>query len=214
MEKQLQEMSFKSDLIGLSEHIETIAIITAENPKGKALSKEENNEKCEQFESILKAGKFVYRKVIGQYNSKEHSYVISNIALSEIKNLAAQFEQESFIFGSVDKLKKLDKTNRSCLMNFDYWSIKDISKKIEASSYIKEDTIDRVVYTDKALDFFTRRKNFKFNLPFSIFESMSSEYSSFNINEEIMQKIKTDLNNNMSGRHLWENRARNYKKGN
>lgn len=207
-------MSFKLDLIGLSKHIETIAIITAENPRGKALSKEENNEKCEQFESILKAGKFVYRKVIGQYNSKEHSYFISNIALSEIKNLAAQFEQESFIFGSVDKLKKLDKTNRSCLMNFEYWSVKDILKKIEASSYIKEDTIDRVVYTDKALDFFTRRKNFKFNLPFSIFESMSSEYSSFNINEETMQKIKTDLSNNMSGRHLWENRARNYKKVN
>lgn len=99
-------------------------------------------------------------------------------------------------------------------MNFEYWSVKDILKKIEASSYIKEDTIDRVVYTDKALDFFTRRKNFKFNLPFNIFESMSSEYSSFNINEETMQKIKTDLNNNMSGRHLWENRARNYKKVN
>lgn len=90
-------MSFKSDLIGLSEHIETLAIITAENPRGKALSKEENNEKCEQFESILKAGRFVFRKVVGQYNSKEHNYVISNIALSEIKNLAAQFVQESFI---------------------------------------------------------------------------------------------------------------------
>ena len=105
MKTILNEMSFKSDLIGLTDTIETIAIITAENPLGSQLSKEENNKLTNTLEQLLKEGKYVYRKVIGQYNSKEHSYVISNIALSEIKNIAASFKQESFIFGSINKTK-------------------------------------------------------------------------------------------------------------
>ena len=210
MKAELKEMSFKSDLIGLTTSIETIAIVTASNPKGIALSKLENNKRNAELESLLKAGKYVYRKVIGQYNTIEHSYVISNIALSEIKNIAAKYEQESFIFGIVDNKLKKDKSNRKCIMEFGYWQA-DVNKKIDADSYTKLDDVDRVVYTDKAVDFFTRHKNFKFNLPFSIFESIDNEYKSFNISSDVMEAIKNDLHKDMSGKHLWMNRAKNYK---
>ena len=154
--------------------------------------------------------------MIGQYGSKEHSYAISNIALSELKQFASNYEQESFIFGLIDKTKKADAKNRSCIMTFEYWELNDefknSNKNITTASYIKKDEIDRIVYTDKAIDFFTRRKNFKFNLPFSIFESMSNQYKSFNISSDIMETIKQDLhNNNMSGKHYWANRAKYYK---
>ena len=130
MKAELKEMSFKSDLIGLTASIETIAIVTTSNPKGIALSKLENNKRNAELESLLKAGKYVYRKVIGQYNTIEHSYVISNIALSEIKNIAAKYEQESFIFGIVDNKLKKDKSSRQAVAfynspSYQYWSNDD-----------------------------------------------------------------------------------------
>lgn len=134
--------------------------ITAENPLGSELSKEENNKLTNVLEQLLKEGKYVYRKVIGQYNSKEHNYVISNIALSKIKNIATPFKQESFIFGSINKTKKHDTSNRSCIMQFEYWQIKSNVKHITADAYEKLDDIDRIIYTDKAIDFFYTTEKF------------------------------------------------------
>ena len=162
MKAELKEMSFKSDLIGLTASIETIAIVTTSNPKGTALSKSENNKRNAELESLLKAGKYVYRKVIGQYNTIEHSYVISNIALSEIKNIASKYEQESFIFGIVDNKLKKDKTNRKCIMAFGYWQA-DVNKKIDANSYTKLDDVDRVQAAGELMDTAMRNVAYKMN---------------------------------------------------
>ena len=62
-----------------------------------------------------------YRKVKGQYGSKENSYMIIGISLEEAKELAAKYCQESFIFANVKKTK--GDGNRRSNMRYQFWQL-------------------------------------------------------------------------------------------
>ena len=173
---KLNEMSFKSDLYGTSDHVNTITIITPENPRAIAATPQQNNAYKADFERELNKKdrtKVTYRKVIGQYGSRENSYLITNLSLDEVKNLAALFQQQSFIFGVADETKRADVANRGSVMTFEFWqtSIQDLTPDavITPDAYYKADEVDRLVYDADASDFFTKKRNFKFNLPFPMF---------------------------------------------
>lgn len=112
----------KKTVYNANKRIKTFAIITAENPinydrcndetlpSTVALSRQENNERMQSLKDTLKAGRlnyddsvdkwFNYSKVIGNYGgSKEHSLIVYNITLNEVKDLCKAYNQESFIYG-------------------------------------------------------------------------------------------------------------------
>lgn len=93
---------FKQELYGTRPHVRTVTILTGNNPYANPCPAWLNNENNAQLESLLKRGGFVYRKAIGKYGSLEHSLVIVDLDFDYARDLAAQFRQESFIFGERD----------------------------------------------------------------------------------------------------------------
>ena len=170
--------SLKKDLFGASKFTKKFAIMTPENPMTFEFDEESNKKLRKQCEAILKLGKYVYRKVKGQYMSAENSYVISNITLNGAMQLAGRFAQQSFIFGNVEDGKMVYKFYA---LKHDFkpkktFEFRDAKVKfykfpiIDKTGYICVDTKNTLNYVPDDEDFFTRHHEFKFNIPF---ETMS-----------------------------------------
>jgi hypothetical protein len=81
--------------------IKTIAILTAENPKGVEASKEYNKAANEKLKSVLRTGRFGYRPVDGSYGTEENSFIINNISLDDAINIGEKFKQDTIVFGEI-----------------------------------------------------------------------------------------------------------------
>lgn len=180
---------FKGDLIGHSKHIRTFAILTAENPFATSLPRSANMERNDDLERGLKAGNYVFRKVIGQYGGKEHSYSVYNIPVDEAKRYAADFNQESFVFAARDGIER-GPSYRGNRMEYQFWQYDDAAYREAKDEYRRMNErlsgerdeafrrypkfdwrLYRLVDTQRRFvkggkDFYTRRGDFTFNIPF------------------------------------------------
>lgn len=111
----------KSALVGKNPNVESLTIITSENPLGQKYSRKDNKERLNDFKAQLKAGGHPYKNVIGKYGNKEHSFVIFNLSRDAAENYARVYEQESFIFG----IKKDDG------MVYEYWVTKMVAQLMD-----------------------------------------------------------------------------------
>lgn len=186
---------FKSDLIGISKHIRTFAILTAENPFAQRLSRSANQERNGELEKSLKEMNFVFRKVGGFYGTedgggnKERSYCVYNISLSAAKHLAAKFNQQSFVFGEVSKAE-FGGEYRGNRMTYSFYAYRQSEydrafdwfkaendgiedeafrtyPKFDGSNYVKVDEKSRFE-TDRS-DVYSRKNEFRFTIPFDFF---------------------------------------------
>jgi hypothetical protein len=160
--KENPQSRLKKTLSGVESGVRSFAILTAENPMGEKLSNRENNIRREQLKSILRNGLYQFIQVKGQYGSLENPVVILNINKEEALGIGDDFVQESIIFAR----------NYFDSIEFQYWG-----RKSEYHTLELLDTADYYVMKDDAEDFYTRRKGWKFNVPFSIFESINEIYS-------------------------------------
>lgn len=224
---------FKDELLGVASHIETVCIMTAENPMGRAVSNEENNKLMNKLYQVLKDGNHVFRKVKGKFASNiENSVMICNISLDEAKSLAAKFSQESFIHAFKKCSSTIDDKYRGCRMMFSYYAVKDnykSSKKqtivdvhgvshqenvIVPSAYEIKSSGDELDHTvDNREDDYTIYKNFRFIITFKIFK-----YYLQQMNNELIRKAKqlgesryfeiinSLVENGRSGRWYYEHR--------
>lgn len=119
--KDIKVGSHKSDLYGTKNYATTLAIMTANNPLKTSLGAYDNNMLNSELEADIENKDCRYRKVKGQYGSKENSYMIIGISLEEAKELAAKYCQESFIFANVKKTKGDD--NRRSNMRYQFWQL-------------------------------------------------------------------------------------------
>ena len=119
--KDIKVGSHKSDLYGTKNYATTLAIMTANNPLKTSLGAYDNNMLNSKLEADIENKGCRYRKVKGQYGSKENSYMIIGISLEEAKELAAKYCQESFIFANVKKTKGAD--NRRSNMRYQFWQL-------------------------------------------------------------------------------------------
>ena len=89
--------------------IHSVGIMTPENPKGKELSKKENDALLRQFEDKLKSMPIPigYRRIRGKFENEERSFIIPNIARDEILQFGRDFEQEAVIWGSMQDGKMI-----------------------------------------------------------------------------------------------------------
>lgn len=146
-------------------YVRTMAILTSENPMGKAYperlkSKEDesghtmefNRGRRDDLEMRLSTGNYPYFKVKGQYGSKEKSYIIYNIPLSDTLYLGKYYNQESVIFIQIE-----DDGN----VSYEYWEQNgdgNFSMAHKRTEYIDMNDAD---------DFFTKiSRKFKFQIPF------------------------------------------------
>lgn len=147
----------KSALVGKNPNVESLTIITSENPLGQKYSRKDNKERLSDFKAQLKAGGHPYKNVIGKYGNKEHSFVIFNLSRDAAENYARVYEQESFIFG----IKKDDG------MVYEYWVTKD-----GGTTYGLAKTTDFVRNEAQLEDYFSRLHSYKFNVGFDFSESL------------------------------------------
>lgn len=168
--------------------IKTFAIFTAENPDAKELSNKDNTFLNKGLKSDLKdlmtnalnRGRFHYYKVKGKYGAKENSFLVYNLSVSDAKDLCEKFKQESFVFG----------LNKEGELVFQFW--RNASKgngynyiKVDEKSVFEDSTNEEDNYTQISRDF-------KFTIPFSIFESTSKSVEEF-YNSHAKEYLKHSL---------------------
>lgn len=147
----------KSALVGKNPNVESLTIITSENPLGQRFSRKDNKQRLNDFKAQLKAGGHPYKNVIGKYGNKEHSFIIFNLSRDAAENYARVYEQESFIFG----IKNKDG------MIYEYWVTKD-----GGTTYGLAKTTDFVRNEEQLEDYFSRLHSYKFNVGFDFSESL------------------------------------------
>ena len=132
--------------------IDSIGIMTAENPHGKQASKEYNQEAMAKLKSKLRSMGYGFHRIKGRYGVDENSLFIPNINQEELIGLGREFEQDSVSFGQ----KYLDDDGYHIEWNY-----------IEEGDVLQTRNIS---YSTSNIqnkeDFFSAIKNRKFIIPF------------------------------------------------
>ena len=103
LEDNLQESGFSKILNTLSggeKSINTVGILTSENPMGKKIPDSENRILRKKLENDLRAMGYGFRKLVGKYGSIENSYFVPNMTKSDVVALGKKYNQDSIIFGN------------------------------------------------------------------------------------------------------------------
>lgn len=193
----------KHILTGIHEYAKTFGIMTAENPMGLKISSSENKKRNTDLWDYLKYGRYQFVKIKGKYGNIENPVIIINIPLKELLYLGDKYNQESIIYGTINDYRKV---------TFDYWE-----RNSENSPMIKKDSIDRIDVLSDPKDFYSRIKNWKFTIPFPIFqESLLNWYEDkiqiLNENEKenikvFINKIIEPSNKEYTGHHYYSLRG-------
>lgn len=179
----------KHVLNGIHNFAKTFGIITAENPMGIKLLPKENKDRNKELFEHLKHGRYQFVKIKGKYGNVENPVLIINIPLIELKELADIYKQESVIYGEILGYKKV---------NFEYWG-----RISETTPLKKLDSVDYIKSINSAKDFYSSIKNWKFTIPFPIFQeaievwyiekiSLLSEDKKETIKEYIQKIVEND----------------------
>ena len=153
--------------------IKTFAIFTGENPNRIPSTPAENREYNKQVEKRLKGStiedaihaiRYSYKKVKGKYGNNEHSYLVMNIALSDVKNIAEDACQESFIFGMNDDGKLI----------FQFWRYRG-----SGNWELVDETSEFTERPEAQKDFTQISRKYKFNLEFGDLEDLAETYINY-----------------------------------
>ena len=166
--------------------IKTFMIITGENPD--TISTPENNKLYNQnlkdkisfkginsIESDIASSFLPYDKVKGKFSGNtEHSFIIYNCSHFDAECLAKSCRQQSFIFGTNDNGK----------LTFEMWA----NKSKNDYHYKKVDEKDLYIDRSEAENDYTKIcKDFKFSIPFDVFEVAP---------EEMIETIENNIKSN------------------
>lgn len=165
-------------------NIKSFGIITSENPDGQQLSASDNKKRQTEFVKNLKDAHYVFVRIEGSYGNKENPYLIFNIKQDSLMSYAKKYEQESFIYAEVKKDGNVP--------TFEYWEKKETGKPANNATnpYIKKDESVKWSKEDDATDYYTViGKDFKFNINFSIFESVNDKFEE-NINKIMEERCE------------------------
>lgn len=174
----------------------TFAIFTAQNPDKVKASREDNTKNNKLLQRALSLRGFQYYKVKGKYDDVENSYIVYNLSLGDAKELCKTFGQQSFIFG----------INKDGKLEFQFWA----NQSRSSYSYKMVDSKDAYVSDKDFENYYTQiAKDFKFNIPFSVFdvapqdmvekmenlENSSNQYKMY-IQDNLQESIDDTLTSN------------------
>ena len=136
----------------------------ANNDKAVANLKQKGID-VDALEQSLKSGYYSYYKVKGNYDNVEHSFIVYNIRLDDVKEICAKCGQQSFIYGY----------NNEGKLKFEFWANKCSTPN--KYKYFKTDECETFDLLDNdAEDYYTQiSRKFKINIPFTKFEFAPNE---------------------------------------
>ena len=162
------ERFFKKGKVGFN-GIRTIVVLTAENPDSIQSSSQFNKKAKHSLLKVIKNNKYAYVPAIGKFGGNiENPYAVFNMSVDVAKFLCGKYQQTSFVFTQL-----LDNGS----IHSEYWEKKDQNSPYDKmeNDYIKKDECDEWIDTADADDNFTIIGNkFKYQIPFSIFESVNN----------------------------------------
>ena len=140
-------------MTGNVESVNTIGMMTSENPMAQPLSPGENKTLLNQLKEDLKDLKLGFVPVKGHYEVKENALVIPNIKKEDLIRLGEKYRQDSVIFG--------EKINAYVKISINWEFIKQgVVKKTTNISITNSKKLET---TD---DFFSKVKGRRFFIPF------------------------------------------------
>lgn len=211
--------------LGTNSKVMTFGIITAENPMYQQRSSRENEERNIMLVNFFRSRQYIYFPVTGKFDANEHSFMVYNVTLDDMKIMGRTFDQESFIFAEIDRSEEIPK------IKFSYYEkpysedmkINKNGKKIKPKDrdYYLKDTSDISCNLDKSTEnYFTAiGRNFKFVIPFSVFNEAITRFDDFVnercdkhplYNERCMRNINESIDPNRTSRGRFVNRAKLY----
>ena len=194
---------------GLVPTVNTIAFLTAENPKGVPADSAFNKKANSELEKRLRSMNLGFNKVKGQYGGPENSFFIPNITKEEALELGKVYDQESIIFGEKAAQSKDGKSYDG--MTFSLIYTDNRFGKVEAQQ-------DVFVNMDNAEDYFTKVKGRKFQIPFFDDDYITAKFkpSSGVLTKETLSQSRVVviqshadylLETNRTGKSKWINRG-------
>ena len=140
-------------MMGLVPSINTLGILTAQNPAGQAGDPEENRKANASLMADLIAANYGAIPIEGSYGGPENSFLIPNITRDDIAELGIKYEQEAVIWG-----RKATEEVGEPYFTFEY---------IEGSDTVqtRDVSLGGSDVQDKE-DFYSSKKGRKFYIPF------------------------------------------------
>lgn len=185
--------------------VKTFGVLTSENPDSMKISNRDNKKNLKALSNYLKSANYIFVKQKGYFaGNVENSYFIFNIGLDTLKYYAGLFEQTSFIYGEMK--------NEEVISYYYEKSEIDKSYSKRLNPYIEKDKVVSYVDAADSLDYSIIGKDFKYRLPFSIFESVSDKiYDNLNENMDVQEMNKIiDLSINGVGQTPYNYRKKMY----
>lgn len=134
-------------ITGMEPGINSIGIMTAENPSAKKMSTQENKDRNKELASDLRKLGYGFYRIKGKFGNYENSFAIPNILKEDIIFLGEKYQQEAVIYIE----KSLDSS---------------IAQMISTNG-TDHTEISRVVLPSvEADDFYSIYKGRKFSIPF------------------------------------------------
>ena len=164
-------------------NIKCFAILTAQNPNSVETSYAINKKLNKELKNDLKAAHIIFIPIQGHYSGNiENSYLLFNVCIDEIKNLAGKYEQTSFFYSYPSEDGDLiseywEKTN----INEPYNKNKNDYKFINKTTSWKNEKSAKDNYTIIGNDF-------KYTINPEVFEPIDKKIS------ENLNKINEDHN--------------------
>ena len=101
----LKEVSQFRDIMrilsGDRQNVQSVGMMTPENPNAEQLPEEENDRLISDFTRKVREMNLGYRKIRGKFGNRERSFIIPNISREEIIQLGKDYGQEAVIWGSM-----------------------------------------------------------------------------------------------------------------
>ena len=102
-------------MLGQVPSIDSLAILTAENPHGDRATSKENDLFMRDLKSILRDNELGYTNITGKFGSRERSVMVMNISRDDTTTLGGIFQQAAVIWG-----QKLRDASGNPFFRFEY----------------------------------------------------------------------------------------------
>ena len=158
--------------------VDSIGILTAENPYGQEATTQDNSIKMRQLKSQINSMGLGFIKIGGSYEMKENSLLVPNISKEQVIEMGLKYEQESVIFGE----KKESQEGY-----YFEWSYIQGEKTIQN----RKISFSGMGIQDRN-DFYSLVKSRKFIIPFFDDKHISSKQKEYPKNQKDKVKSKQD----------------------
>mgnify|MGYP003636470035 FL=1 len=140
-------------MMGVIPSIDTVGILTGENPGGQRADRKANRESMKALERDLRGMNYGFHKIQGKFGSDENSMLVPNMTRDDAVALGIKYGQEAVIWG-----EKLADDNNDPFFRFSYIEGDDTVQNRDVSlSGTEVQTRD---------DYFSQAKGRKFFIPF------------------------------------------------